>query len=464
MKMRCLRILGLILVLNASAGFSQVPPGKGGLSVTANGHYLEFEDGTPFFWLGDTGWYLFIRLNREEIERYLENRRSKGFNVIQAAILRGDLNVANRYGETPFHQLDPAKPNERYFELVDWVIEKALAKEMFIGLLPTWGDQVSDLFQTGSIKFNEYSAYQYGWFLGNRYKKYRNIIWIMGGDQPAFTDSMDWRPVWRAMIEGVRDGSDERAFITFHPWGEHSSSEYWGDEKVLDFNMIQSGHACRDVNVWNWITKDFHATPVKPVLDGEPNYEDHPVNWKKDDGYFRDYDVRKQLYRSVFSGACGVTYGHQAVRQFYSPGEQPSGYPDRYWTEALDRSGAFQAGYLKNLILSRPSSTRIPDQDLIKSGQGKDGEYITSFAGEDGDYAMIYLPVGKTIEVNTARLEGKRIVAWWFNPWTGVATKIGKFKRKEVMSFEPPAVGEENDWVLVIDNARRKWDAPGKLK
>lgn len=98
--------------------------------------------------------------------------------------------------------------------------------------------------------------------------------------------------------------------------------------------------------------------PHKPTLDAEPNYEDHPVNpwptWNPENGYYRDYDVRKQTYRSVFAGACGVTYGHHSVWQFYSPREEKINYPDRYWTEAMDRPGAVQVGYLKMLIDSRP--------------------------------------------------------------------------------------------------------------
>ena len=68
------------------------------LKVTPNGHYLQYEDGTPFFWLGDTGWELFHRLTLEEINQYFDNRKSKGFNVIQAVILAElDGMHANKY-------------------------------------------------------------------------------------------------------------------------------------------------------------------------------------------------------------------------------------------------------------------------------------------------------------------------------------------------------------------------------
>src|SRR5690606_25665896 len=122
---------------------------------------------------------------------------------------------------------------------------------------------------------------------------------------------------------------------------------------------------------------------------GEPCYEDHPVNpwptWNPANGYFRDYDVRKQLYRSVFSGGCGVTYGHHAVWQFYNPAVEKLNHADRYWYEAIDRPAAFQAGYLRRLIESRPCLNRIPDNSLVIKGQGTtNAEYIASFRDEDG--------------------------------------------------------------------------------
>ncbi len=431
------------------------------LEISENGHYFQFKDGTPFFWLGDTGWYLFIRLKKEEIKLYLKNRHEKGFNVIQAAILRGDLTVPNKYKELPFQNLDPEKPNEKYFELVDWTVQTALDYDIFIGLLPTWGDQVSDLFGTGSIRFNEKSAYSYGLFLGKRYKNYSNIIWIAGGDQPAFTSERDWRPIWRSMIRGIREGTNGKALITYHPWGESSTTDFWKDEDILDFNMLQSGHKSHDIPVWDWIARDYNSSPTKPILDGESTYEDHPVNWKLENGYFRDYDVRKQLYRSVFAGACGVTYGHQAIRQFYGPEVKPAGYPDRFWTEALDRSGAFQAGYLKNLILSRPPLNRVPDQSIVVSGQGEKGEFIMAFRDASGSYGMVYLPVGKKIEVSTKWINAPKIVAWWFNPRNAESQKIGEFKKEGKLSFEPPSTGIENDWVLILEDADKNWSAPG---
>jgi Protein of unknown function (DUF4038)/Putative collagen-binding domain of a collagenase len=470
MKLLFAKIIFIGYFLNiACVLFSQDNRKHGRLQVTANGHYLQYEDGTPFFWLGDTGWELFHRLNKEEIEKYLENRRQKGFNVIQSVILAefNGLKKPNQYGDVPLNDLDPEKPNEKYFELVDWVIQNALSKNIFMGLLPTWGDKVTLLWGEGPVVFNEHNAYGYGLFLGKRYAAYPNIIWILGGDRPAVKDSNDWRPVWRAMAKGIKEGTNGNAIFSYHTWGgENSTSQYIHKEAWLQINMMQSGHGGgHDVPVWKWIERDRKMQPSKPTLDSEPNYEDHPVNpwpkWDPANGYFRDYDVRKQIYRSVFAGGCGVTYGHHAVWQFWSEREEKINYADRYWTEAIDRPGAFQAGYLKKLMDSRPALNRIPDQEIIASGQGEKGAYITAFRSDDSTYAMIYLPIGKKIEVNTAGLKSGKLSCWWFNPKDAASKKIGVFKRKNIMAFTPPTTGIENDWVLILDDARKKWLAPG---
>lgn len=79
----------------------QAIPGVGRLRVSENNRYLVGENGTPFFWLGDTAWELFHRLDGEEATRYLEDRAGKGVTVIQAVVLaeRG-LAQAIQFAET----------------------------------------------------------------------------------------------------------------------------------------------------------------------------------------------------------------------------------------------------------------------------------------------------------------------------------------------------------------------------
>ena len=147
--------------------------------------------------------------------------------------------------------------------------------------------------------------------------------------------------------------------------------------------------------------------------------------------------------------------------QFYSAREEKIAFPERYWTEALDRPGAFQVGYLKQLIESRPMLDRFPDSSIIVSGQGLKEEHMEAFRSTDNSYAMIYLPVGKTLTINTKYMSCKEVIAWWFNPKDKTVQKIGRLKRQNQMDFTSPTTGIENDWVLVIDDVRKNYGKPG---
>ena len=261
----------LVAVTCAAAPPPSVDFRHGDLRVSDNHRFLVHADGTPFFYLGDTAWEIFHRLNREDTEKYLENRRQKGFNVIQSVALAefDGLNAPNAFGEKPLTGNDPTTPNEAYFKHVDWVVNTARSKGLYIGMLPTWGDKVYPRNNTPVI-FNAENARVYGRFLGARYKDAPNIIWILGGDRPA----PGVEAVWRAMAEGLKEGDGGRHLKTFHPNGRHSSGDWLHDEPWLDFNMLQSGHASKDFANYEMISKDYQRTPAKPVFDGEPRYDD----------------------------------------------------------------------------------------------------------------------------------------------------------------------------------------------
>ena len=202
----------VILVLFSSKLSAQNLWSHGRLQVTKDGHYLQFADNTPFFWLGDTGWELFHRLNLTEIKQYLDNRSAKGFTVIQAVALAefDGLRTPNQYGEVPLKNLNPYQPNEKYFNLIDSTIHMARERNLFIGLLPTWGDKVTKNWGEGPVIFDSLNAYSYGKWIGSRYKDEPNIIWILGGDRPAIRGSEDWRPIWRAMAKGIIEATNHK--------------------------------------------------------------------------------------------------------------------------------------------------------------------------------------------------------------------------------------------------------------
>lgn len=441
------------------------------LQVSPNGHYLQYTDGKPFFYLGDTAWELFHRLNREEADRYLKNRAEKGYNVIQAVALAelDGVDVPNAYGHKPLKGRNPAMPDTRegaandYWDHVDYIVQKANAEGMYIGLLPTWGRYWND----GNPIFNEENAEAYGRWIAERYRQYR-VIWILGGDRNP--DNGDKQTIIRAMARGIRS-VDKESLMTFHPTGWTSSSKWFHLDEWLDFNGRQSGHNQR-YNSNQQILDDFHRSPAKPIMEIEPLYEDHPLEFNPDnEGHSNAWDVRRTLYWSVFYGSAGVTYGHHSVWQMYDKekGRGPINRPLMPWQKAIDQPAAGQAVHLRRLMESRPYFSRVPSPDFIVQDEVQTsvpgaGRYrFVATMDSEGTYAMVYAPIGRTFSVRTSMLKAERITAWWYCPRTGKAEKIGKFANDgEYKAFTPPMPGEALDWVLVLDNAECKYPAPGK--
>lgn len=459
--------LGITLSLSILLAYSQadiwqgpsVDFSHGKLKISENQRFIIHEDGTPFFYLGDTGWELFHRLNKDETERYLENRRAKGFTVIQAVALAelDGLNTPNAEGNKPLINNDPLKPNELYFEHVDWVIKKAGEKGMYIGLLPTWGDKVDRKWGKGPVIFNKENAFKYGQWIGNRYKDYPNIIWINGGDRDGGGEN---KPIWDALGEGIKS-ADGNHLMTFHPWGEHSSSKWFHESGWLDFNMCQTGHGQRSYAIYKGlVVRDFNLVPPKPCFDGEPRYEDHPVGWNPEVlGWFDEADIRQALYWNLFSGAFGHTYGCHPIWQMKTPEREAVGLVRNNWYDVLDLPGAGDLVHARRLLESRPFLSRIPDQSLLTPSYIPETDYIVATRG-DG-YALIYFPTGFSAEIEIGRI-GTAVNAWWYDPRTGEPILIETLTDIKKMTFTPPDKGRGNDWILVLDDASRGFNLPGK--
>lgn len=421
----------------------------GRLMVSPNKRFLIHADGTPFFYLGDTSWELFHRLNEEETDRYLENRRAKGFTVLQAVILAelDGLNTPNRNGDKPFIDNDPEKPNEAYFKWVDKVIRKAEEKGMYIGLLPTWGDKVDPQWGVGPAVLNPEKAMAYGKYLGRRYKDFPNIIWINGGDRLGGGDNYT---TWDALGKAIK-AEDPNHLMTFHPMGEQSSARWFHECDWLDFNMCQTGHGQRSYDIYRQLlVADYNREPVKPCLDGEPRYEDHPVSWMPEIyGWFDHVDVRQSMYWNLFSGAFGYTYGCHPVWQFKSSRDEPVGLVRHNWDEVLNLEGAFDLIHARRLLESFDFTSRIPDQHIIISPQHFATDVAVATRGKD--YAFVYLPNGHPVEVAMDKIpEAKQLRLQWYNPRNGEYTDIQSINAKGTYQAKPPTSGRGNDWILVM--------------
>ena len=463
--------LAFLTAANALAAASH-----GTLKVSANHHYLEFTDGTPFFYLGDTAWELFHRLNRDEASKYLENRASKCFTVIQAVVLSelGGLTVPNANGDLPLIDGDVQKPNPAYFQHVDFIVDKAEKLGLFVGMLPTWGTYWKS---PDSIFHTPAAAREYGKFLGTRYRD-KPIIWILGGDK-AIENSQE-RATIDALAEGLRAGDLGHHLITFHPVGPADSSEMLNDAPWLDFNMYQSSHAGRDLDNGFYAEQDRKLKPLRPTLDGENRYEEIPVGFyfAGTSGLqrFDDFDVRQSAYWSILAGACGHTYGDNNIWQMYKPpveSKLPEVSANRWlgregsmiganvpWYEALDRPGAFQMRYVRKLFESVPFEKLVPDQSMILDGPATGGAKVRAARASDGSFAIIYSPHGESFTVSRSALKPGRLREIWYDPRYGISYEIHRSDHWGIQIYTPPTSGRGQDWVLLLEDASAGFPLP----
>lgn len=463
----------LFCVTVSQTVFSQFLNPKLPIKVSPNGRYVEYENGKPFFWLGDTGWRLLDKLSREQVDLYLETRYKQGFNVIQLGIIdRSSFRARNKSGEMAIVNNDLDRPNEKYFELLDYVLAKAAGLGIYIAIVPAFGS-AWDYIPAGDNKvvFTADKSFRFGKYLGDRYKNQWNIVWIMGGDRNP--ESTHHYEVINSLVKGLKEGEKVKHLITYHPGGDCSSASFFHDDTWLDFNMTQTGHSDRKVPNYLYSLNNYCLTPVKPTIDGEPRYENIPVrywemkvdsSYKKNpynipdsltpDGYFNDYDVRTAAYWSVFSGAFGHTYGNGSVWCFWEKGDYSSIPIRNIWQKEILSAGSFQMGYLRKLIEKYSSDLLQPDRNVITNNNFLSTDYIASLRASNGAVVLIYNPVQTKFKVSLKKISGNQVFYSWFNPRNGTSTDKQLLKNNGfIAEFEPPQTPNELDWVLVLTNS-----------
>jgi hypothetical protein len=478
-------VLVLIVLSSIKANVSAQAWEKHGplLVSEVNPHYLVHKDGTPFFWLADTGWEMLNRLSREEINFYLDDRNAKGFNVIQTVIVNELMDKpTNYYGDSIFINNDPEKPAIKkgnnpnkeqeydFWDHVDFAVKSAQDKGIYIALLPTWGEWVIP--RSGTAIFNSMEqTYNYGWFVGNRYRQSPNIIWVLGGDRHP-NEREEGVELWRAMAEGIADGVNgvknfdgkadySTTLMTHHSFG--SSSTWFHNDPWIDFHTWGSYHAVfNNPRSYEAALADWNLPNPKPTLNSEPCYEGIRLNYAIDDnGVFTSTDIRLAAYWSVFSGAAGFTYGANPVWQF-ADSLRKSHYHEIFmsWQNALNMPGAFQMRHLKKLMESRPMLELKPDQTIIVRGQGNCSERACAIRGNS--FLMVYIPTGNSVTIKLGTISGAKVKATWFDPRTGETIPIEEFENTGEKSFDVPGMSQELnwlrtgrgcDWILIIDDA-----------
>jgi hypothetical protein len=436
---------------------------KDGLKISDNHRYLvDAMTGKPVFILADTAWNLGA-LKIEEIDTYLRSRADHGFNTVMFALnFAPQADEKNAYGQPAYIGSEHDELNPDYFETCDRIIQDAADRGLYVMIFTLWAGESS-----GTM--NHYTPAQLsaiGHALGKRYAGVPNVIFCVGGEATP-PHHIDAERV-NALGLALKEGCEGRNLVTVHPESEYSSARFFAKSSWLDFSMIQAkssrGPSSVTYDAAALVLADGQIAPPMPTMMGEHRYE----SGTREDPLIQ----RRGLYQCVFAGACGHAYGHNALWQMTphtAQGWMMRGWPPgvKNWTEALDTPAVRQLHYINLLLYSHPYLQRIPDQSLVLAGQGSDvatriqATRDGTLGNNDATYLMAYLSAPRKITLNTKVISAPTLIAYWFNPETGLSEVIAEhLDNSGSLTLDPRSQGK--DWVVVIEDAAKNYVRPAK--
>jgi len=437
----------------------------GRLRVSGDRRRFVHEDGTPFFWLGDTCWFLLSsRLQwPDEYQLYIQDRQTKGFTVMQLVAglypdgdsfdVRG-VNEAGFPWEQGYRTINPA-----YFDAADVRIQWLVKSGMVPCIFGCWGFL---LLKMGMEKMKRHWRY-----LVARYGAYP-VTWSLAGEatMPYYlsetpdTDSQALKTGWTEVGRYVRSIDPFHNPITIHAPHYSGSRAQVVDESVLDYDMPQPGHGTNEhaPHTAKLISELINTEPHMPVVNGEVLYE---ANFDSAYGGIQRY----AFWTTMLMGGAGHTYGANGLFQLNRPGDpfgpSPHGmqWGDIPWTVAYRFQGSTDVGIGKSILERYRWWDFVPHPEWIEPHAGERGYNLPYAAGIQGEVRMFYLPgpirpwCSRPVLKRLDRSRKYRV--FWVDTTTGVDTPIDDVRIDADGDWQMPLPPVMRDWILVIEEDDR---------
>ena len=416
----------------------------GPVQVSRNGRYLVHSDGTPFFWLSDTAWNGALKSTEEGWESYLLDRKGKQFTGIQFVTTQWRAARANAEDEVAYTGYEDITINPDFFDRLDQRISTVnetglLAVPVLLWALGEQKEVPGKLPEDQAVRLARYLVARYG---------AHHVVWFLAGDENYAGERGErWKRIGRAVF-----GEGEHAPVTLHPQGMQWHFDTFLEEDWLDLLIYQSGHGDSPETL-EWIhsgppSTEWKQEPARPVINSEPPYEDH-IAYQSGEPH-PAYNVRRAVYWSLLNApTAGVSYGAHGIWSWETEPNEPLNHEGsgvaQPWFEAIDLPGGSDMEHVAELFTSVDWWTLRPDEEdlLVRQPGGDDpARYVAAARSEEGDLAVLYLPVGGSVTLNTDLLDAG-LQAEWFNPRTGERQPAGEGEVQR--TFSAPS---SEDWVL----------------
>ena len=429
---------------------------KGFLRVAAHRRALAYGDGSPFFYLGDTAWEMTWRSTMDEVRQYISTRKAQGFTAVQLVAMQHlgllDEGVINQNGEPFFTNKNFLSPNPRYFAYMDSIVTMLNDSGLVAVIVPAWSRGMTE---------STHLAWRYERFLPNaavlqmgRYAAARyaghHVLWIAAGDDWYNRDEQ--KVFWAQFARTIQETDGQQHLMTLHSAGYTASFDFFPNSASwLDFQTYQSSHDTPSNAPRTFAARGYALSPVKPVLNAEPIYEDITVafwNERPNPPRASAENVRTAAYSSILSGALvGVSYGADGIWQWNSRRLPSPNLNPRFPVDsALRFPGARQMGILRD-IMERYAWQSLEPAPLLVSAV-EPSSVIADVASNE-HLILAYLQRGITkVSLETRQIAGMKFVRW-HNPADGTVSAFQALPRlPSIAAFSPPSLTQ--DWLLVI--------------
>lgn len=414
--------------------------GPGGmlLSASGNSRYLVNPGGAPVWLMGDAGWLAIVQLTNAQIDTYLTDRASRGFNLTVVELIEhyfADNAPNNIDNAAPFTSTLFTTPNNTYMNRVDYLMTKAASLGIYVMLSPLYQGYAGteEGWDTEIAAASTSDMQTWGEYCGQRWGEYNNLIWCIGGD--GAPGSLLTK--YSSFATGLRN-YDTRHLITFHDAPESLGSDNLSGASWLTLNSSYS----RTDAVSSYALDGYAASPTTPCIQIEGRYEYLSGTTAQ--------TMRAQLYWSVLCGQCGHIYGSERVWQL--------GADSNDWETEMGSTGAQHMTIGAAWIRSKAWYNLVPDSGhtTLTAGYGTLGNanYAACARVADGSLVAIYMPSNRTMTVDMTKLSGT-VTARWFDPTNSsyTADAASPLANTGTHDFSRSATNSAGaaDWVLVLE-------------
>lgn len=462
----------------------------GPLRVSSNKRYFEHEDGTPFFWLGDTWWFALCKRFRwpADFKTLTEDRVKKEYTVVQ---LTSGLNPeTSGGGASPF---DPRSMNEAgyaweekyvrinpaYFDKADERIQYLVERGIVPCIVGAWGYHLSAM---GVEKMKQHWKY-----LISRWGAYP-VVWCLAGEltmpywPPRTADELDnlkkrgltigdrrkqdsafQKHGWTGVGQYLRKTDPYHRLLTLHNEGMKSFRDQIEDPGILDFALLQAAHGdwLAMPGSISFLVKERKALPTMPTLVGEVVYEGLQQRNRQD-------VVRFAFWTAMLNGAAGHTYGAGGIFEMETReepyGRTPDGdwhsYLDEPWDVAAQFPGAQQVALGKQLLSEFEWWRLEPHSEWVEPNSNSGNMFMPCMAAIPGELYIVFQPIllgdksGPLHQFASPTISNLhpevKYEAFWFCPSTGKEESIDEVKVESSGHWTAPCPDEMVDWVLVV--------------